>query len=153
MLAPGDTAPPFSLPDQDGTVRTLAGFLEQGPLVLYFYPADFTPGCTAEACSFRDAHQPIADAGVSLVGISPQSPETHAKFRDRFRLPFPLLADRDKAAIKAYGVNGPFGLMVRRATFLISPEGTILDAVLADFAIGKHKAFLERVRVSGGATA
>ena len=146
MLKPGADAPPFALPDQDGEVRTLEDLLADGPLVLYFYPADFTPGCTAEACSFRDAYGGVIAAGTTLAGVSPQSPGTHTRFRNRFELPFPLLSDPKKQTIKAYGVNGPFGLGVRRATFLISPKAKIVDAVRADFMISKHRAFVERVK-------
>lgn len=142
MLKPGDRAPDFTLPDQDGTPVSLSGLLADGPLVLYFYPADFTPGCTKEACSIRDMHDEIAAAGMRVVGISPQDVASHARFRDEYRLPFTLLADPGKTVVKAWGVDGPLGVGVRRATFLVGAEGLIRDAVLADIRISRHEAFI-----------
>jgi len=144
MLKPGSAAPEFDLPDEDGNTRTLAEFLKQGPLIVYFYPADFTPGCTKEACSIRDLHADIIKSGLQIVGISPQSPESHTRFRETHKLPFPLLADEDKLTIKSYDVNGPLGIGVRRATFLIDSEGMIQDAVLADLFIGEHTEFINK---------
>lgn len=148
MLKRGDKAPEFTLADQDGNTVTLAGLLEQGPLLLYFYPADFTPGCTKEACDIRDMHDDISDVGIKVVGISPQGEDSHSRFRDKHRLPFTLLADEDKVAVKAFGVEGPLGISVRRATFLIAQDGTIEDVVVADLMIGKHGDFI-RQAVSG----
>lgn len=142
MLKHGSSAPPFTLPDQDGTPVTLSGLLQGGPLILYFYPADFTPGCTREACSIRDLHDQILATGLRVVGVSPQSPDSHRQFRERYALPFPLLSDADKAVIKAYDVNGPLGFGVRRATFLIGTEGKIEAAVLADLKIAEHEQFI-----------
>lgn len=144
MLNPGTEAPDFRLPDQDGRPRRLSELLQGKPLILYFYPADFTPGCTKEACNFRDLHARILSAGLRVVGVSPQSPESHRRFREEHALPFTLLSDEDKKAIKAYGVNGPLGMGVRRASFLVDGRQRIADAVLADFMIGKHRAFVER---------
>ena len=144
MLKPGTEAPDFTLPDQDGQPWRLTKLLEGKPLILYFYPADFTPGCTREACDLRDLHARILASGLRVVGISPQSPESHRKFRREHALPFTLLSDEDKVAIKAYDVDGPLGMGVRRATFLIDARGRIADAVLADLLIGKHQAFVER---------
>ncbi|MEM9166178.1 MAG: peroxiredoxin [Planctomycetota bacterium] len=144
MLKPGDHAPDFSLPDGDGTAVSLAGLLTDGPLVLYFYPADFTPGCTAQACMARDLHSELLAAGLRIVGVSPQPPESHRRFAEKHGLPFTLLCDQDKTVARAFGVNGPFGFAVRRATFLIEPDGKISDAVRADLNIGRHKAFIRR---------
>ncbi|MCW8844724.1 MAG: peroxiredoxin [Gammaproteobacteria bacterium] len=144
MLKPGSVAPEFKLPDEDGNTRTLAEFLKHGPLIVYFYPADFTPGCTKEACSIRDLHDDIIKSGLQIVGISPQSPESHTRFRETHKLPFPLLADEDKQAVKLYDVNGPLGIGVRRATFLIDSKGVIQDAVLADLFIGEHTEFISK---------
>jgi thioredoxin-dependent peroxiredoxin len=144
MLKPGVEAPDFSLPDQDGRTRRLVDLIEGNPLILYFYPADFTPGCTREACDLRDLHARILASGLRVVGISPQSPESHRRFRAEHALPFVLLSDEGKVAIKAYGVDGPLGIGVRRATFLIDAGRRITDAVLADLMIGKHQAFVER---------
>ncbi len=143
MIEAGERAPEFSLQDQDGTARTLSELLADGPLVLYFYPADFTPGCTKEACSIRDMHDDIAAAGMRVVGISPQNSDSHLRFASRHNLPFTLLADPERVAVRAYGVDGPMGIGVRRATFLIGADGVIQDAVLADLRIGRHEAFIQ----------
>lgn len=144
MLKPGDEAPDFRLPDQDGKEQRLSALLGGKPLILYFYPADFTPGCTKEACDLRDLHARILASGLRVVGVSPQSPDSHRQFREKYALPFLLLSDEDKTAIKAYGVDGPLGVGVRRATFLIDARRRITDAVLADLRIGRHQAFVER---------
>lgn len=144
MLGIGETAPDFTLHDHRGGRVSLGDLLARGPLVLYFYPADFTPVCTAEACMFRDAHADLAEAGVTIAGVSPQGTDTHAKFADKHKLPFPLLADKDKAVVKAYRANGPFGLGVRRVTYLIGADRRIMDAVRADLGVGRHRAFVKR---------
>lgn len=142
MLKTGDHAPGFTLPDQDGNAVSLGELLSAGPAVVYFYPADFTPGCTKEACSIRDMHDDIAAAGMRVVGISPQDAASHQRFRARYDLPFTLLADPDKTVIKAWGVDGPLGIGVRRATFLVDADGRIADAVLADIRVGRHEEFI-----------
>ena len=96
--------------------------------VFFFYPADFTPGCTRQACVLRDLHSEIASAGLSVVGISPQSPASHAKFKTKYQLPFVLLSDEQKTVIKMYGVNGPLGIGVRRATYLVDASRRVRDA-------------------------
>ena len=152
MLQAGDKAPDFTLPDQDGNDVSLHALLGDGPVVLYFYPADFTPGCTKEACSIRDMHDEIAAAGMRVVGVSPQDPGSHAQFRDKHGLPFTLVADPGKVAIKAYGVDGPLGVGVRRATFLLGQDGVIRDMVLADLRVGRHEDFIRRAVVAAGAS-
>lgn len=142
MLTPGERAPEFTLPDQDNRERSLTSLLGDGPLILYFYPADFTPGCTAEACTLRDLHTEIQHAGLRVVGVSPQEPESHRRFRDKYTLPFTLLSDPDKTVIRMYDVNGPLGIGVRRATYLVDQARMIQDAVLADFRIGRHEEFV-----------
>ena len=144
MLKSGTKAPAFVLPNDRGGQTSLAKLLRDGPLIVYFYPADFTPGCTKEACSIRDIHDDIQSVGLQVVGISPQSTESHQRFRDEYELPYTLLSDPDKAVIKMYDVDGPFGVGVRRATFLISRDGMIQDAVLADVRIGLHTEFIEK---------
>jgi peroxiredoxin Q/BCP len=144
MLKAGERAPEFTLPDETGTDRTLTELLRTGAIVLYFYPADFTPGCTRQACVLRDLDSEIQRAGLRVVGISPQSPASHAKFRDKYKLPFVLLSDEHKAVIKMYGVNGPLGIGVRRASYLIDGGRRIRDAVLADFKIGRHAEFVRK---------
>jgi thioredoxin-dependent peroxiredoxin len=142
MLTAGERAPEFTLPDDTGKDRSLTDFLNSGATVLYFYPADFTPGCTRQACAMRDLQTELQNASLRIVGISPQNPESHARFRAKYDLPFTLLSDEDKAVIKMYGVNGPLGLGVRRATFLIDGSRRIRDVVLADFMIGRHADFV-----------
>ena len=152
MLAAGLKAPEFELADQGGRKHTLKGLLKDGPLILYFYPADFTPGCTKEACSFRDLHQELLKAKLRVVGISPQDVQSHRRFAEKHGLNFPLLADPDKKAVKAYDVDGPLGFGVRRGTYLIGSDGKIQDSVLADLRIGSHEAFVTKA-IGAGARA
>jgi thioredoxin-dependent peroxiredoxin len=151
MLKAGERAPEFTLPDETSTDRSLTELLSSGAIVLYFYPADFTPGCTRQACVLRDLHSEIQRAGLRVVGVSPQSPESHAKFRAKYNLPFVLLSDQHKAVIKMYGVNGPLGIGVRRASYLIDGGRRIRDAVLADFMIGRHADFVRKAILLRGA--
>ena len=152
MLAIGGRAPEFTLPDHDGQSVSLSTLLRYGPLILYFYPADFTPGCTREACSIRDLHAEIQHVGLDVAGVSPQSPETHRSFRAKHHLPFTLFSDTDKFVIGMYDVLGPFGFGVRRATYLIDQARYIRAAVLADFRIGEHSEFIRRaIALSAGA--
>jgi peroxiredoxin Q/BCP len=144
MLKAGERAPEFTLPDETSTDRSLTQLLSLGAIVLYFYPADFTPGCTRQACVLRDLHTEIESAGLRVVGISPQSPASHAKFRAKYQLPFVLLSDQHKAVIKMYGVDGPLGLGVRRASYLVDGGRRIRDVVLADFMIGRHADFVRK---------
>jgi len=144
MLRVGERAAEFTLPDETGTDRSLTELLSTGAIILYFYPADFTPGCTRQACAFRDLHAEIQRAGLRVVGISPQSPASHAKFREKYHLPYVLLSDEHKTIIKMYGLNGPLGLGVRRATYLIDGSRRVRDAVLADFLIARHADFVRK---------
>jgi peroxiredoxin Q/BCP len=144
MLAAGNRAPDFIAPNQNDEPVALTDLLKNGPLILYFYPADFTPGCTREACSLRELHAQLVAAGVSVAGVSPQSPQIHAAFAAKYALPFTLLCDPDKVLARAYGVVGPLGFGIRRASFLISQVGLIEDAVLADLRIGRHEEFFRK---------
>jgi thioredoxin-dependent peroxiredoxin len=144
MLKVDERAPEFTLPDETERDRSLTELLSAGAIVLYFYPADFTPGCTRQACSLRDLHSEIAAVGLRVVGISPQSPASHAKFKAKYQLPFVLLSDEQKTVVKMYGVNGPLGIGVRRATYLIDASRRVRDAVLADFMIGRHADFVRK---------
>jgi peroxiredoxin Q/BCP len=144
MLKPGAKAPEFTLANDEGGETSLGDLLQDGPLILYFYPADFTPGCTKEACSIRDIHNDIQSVGLKVAGISPQDVDSHVKFRDKYDLPFVLLSDPEKLAVKSYDVDGVFGVGVQRATFLISEDRTIQDAVVANVRISRHKEFIER---------
>ncbi len=144
MLKPGSKAPEFVLPDHTGRETELSTLLADGPLILYFYPADFTPVCTKEACAFRDMFTELRSVGLSVAGISPQDPASHRRFRAEQRLPFTLLSDEDKVVVKMYDVDGPFGVGVRRATYLVNPDRVIQDAVLADVLVGRHTEFLQK---------
>ncbi len=147
MLKVGDVAPEFILPDENGDEVSLVDMLQDGPLILYFYPADFTPGCTKEACAIRDLHAEIQGVGLRVVGISPQGAESHLAFKKEHRLPFTLVCDPDKVAIKMYDADGPFGFGVRRITYLISQGQKIQDAIEANIKIGQHEAFIQKAIV------
>jgi thioredoxin-dependent peroxiredoxin len=151
MLAMGGRAPEFTLPDQDGQNVSLSTLLRHGSLILYFYPADFTPGCTRQACAIRDLHNEIQQAGLDVAGISPQPPETHRSFREKYNLPFTLLSDAGKVVIRMYDVLGPLGFGVRRASYLVDQARYIRAAVLADFRISEHEDFVRKaVALSAG---
>jgi peroxiredoxin Q/BCP len=149
MLKNGTAAPDFELEDQDGNKHSLKSLLSEGPLILYFYPADFTPGCTKEACSFRDLQTDLLRAKLRVVGVSPQDATSHRRFADKHDLNFPLLADPDKAVVKAYDLDGPLGIGVRRGTYLIGKDGRIKDSVLADLRISAHEDFVNKAIKAG----
>ena len=144
MLDTGDKAPEFTLPDQDAHDISLTQLLQSGPAILFFYPADSTPTCTREACSIRDIHKDISRAGLSVVGISPQSPESHKRFRAKHSLPYSLLADEKKEVIKMFGVNGPLGFWVQRVTFLVDQNRVVRGRVKATFSVAEHEAFIRQ---------
>jgi thioredoxin-dependent peroxiredoxin len=127
----GNAAPDFELASDTGEKVKLSD-LRGRPVVLYFYPKDDTPGCTKEACGFRDDYAQYARAGVVILGVSPDSPKSHTAFKEKFHLPFPLLADEDRKVLKKYGVWGKKKFMGReymgvlRTTFLIGPDGKLL---------------------------
>lgn len=126
-LQPGKKAPDFELPDQDGKPFRLSEHLGKDPLVVFFYPRDFTPGCTAEACSFRDSYADFAENGVRVVGISADSEASHRRFAEKHRLPFRLLSDPDQAVRRKYRVEGRLlNLLPGRETFVVGPDGTIV---------------------------
>jgi thioredoxin-dependent peroxiredoxin len=131
LIQANQPAPDFSMADETGTVRNLKDFRGQ-PVVLYFYPKDDTPGCTTEACNFRDDYHVYTENGITILGVSPDSPASHAKFKSKYNLPFSLLADEGHKVCEAYGVWGlkkNYGKEyegVFRTTFLIGPEGNIL---------------------------
>ena len=137
----GEQAPEFTLPDADGKPVRLAD-LRGKPVVLYFYPKDDTPGCTKEACSFRDQYQDFQDAGAVVVGVSSDSSESHRKFAQKYRLPFTLLSDEKKEVIRMFVVNGPLGFWVQRVTFLIDQNRMVKGRVKAHFSIAEHEAFI-----------
>ena len=127
-MKPGDRVADFELPDQTGTTRSLSALLADGPVVLFFYPAANTPGCTAEACHFRDLASEFKEVGASRVGISVDSVEDQKAFSDKYKLPFPVLSDVGGATSEAYGVLREMGStgIANRETFLVDPQGVIV---------------------------
>lgn len=124
-LKAGDVAPDFSLLDEHGRLVSLKDFLGKKVIVLYFYPKDFTSGCTAEACSFRDDYKLYEEKGAAVIGVSLDSVESHSKFSQKYNLSFPILSDKRKGVAKAYGVLAAGGLFAKRVTFIINKEGKI----------------------------
>lgn len=140
-IRPGDRAPDFELPDQTGTVRSLSGLLADGPVVLFFYPAAMTPGCTKEACHFRDLAGEFADVGAVRVGISTDAVDKQAKFSDSQRFDYPLLSDTDGKVAEEFGVKrgllGKF-MPVKRTTFVIDTDRTVLDVIASEVNMDTH---------------
>jgi peroxiredoxin Q/BCP len=134
QLAAGQKAPHFEALNQDGKTLRLSDFSGR-KLVLYFYPKDDTPGCTAEACNLRDNYNSLIDAGYAVLGVSPDDPKKHRKFIDKFELPFDLLADTEQTVAHAYGVwveKSMYGrkyMGMARTTFVIDGDGTILEVI------------------------
>jgi peroxiredoxin Q/BCP len=126
LPAVGDIAPDFTLRDTQGRDVRLSDYRGKSNVVLYFYPKDFSGGCTAEACSFRDNYEVFKDAGAEVIGVSMDSEESHSGFAQKHRLPFVLLSDPDETAHHAYGVYRSFGGLVRgRVTFVIDNQGVV----------------------------
>ena len=152
-LAAGDSAPAFDLKDQDGDAHSLEGYRGQ-TVVLYFYPRDDTPGCTKQACGFRDSFDAIREEGAVVLGVSTDTAASHTKFRAKYDLPFPLLVDEDAKVATAYGAWGEKTLYGRtsigmtRSTFIIGPDGVLTKvwkrAKAADNAEAVLKALRER---------
>lgn len=132
MLSTGDPAPDFTLSDADGNPVSLSDFKGQ-KVVLYFYPKDDTPGCTKEACGFRDAQDDYMEANAVVIGVSPDSEKSHQRFRDKYDLPFLLLADPERQAIEGYNVwkeknmYGKKYMGVERSTFIIDEDGILVE--------------------------
>lgn len=141
-MKPGDHAPDFELPDQTGQLRRLSTLLADGPVVLFFYPAAGTPGCTKEACHFRDLASEFAQAGVQRVGISRDAVDKQQNWTAKHSFDYPLLADVDGAAAKAYDVArssllGKF-MPTKRTTFAIRADGTIADVIASELNMDTH---------------
>ena len=152
-LEAGDTAPDFALPDQDGTIHSLAGYRGR-TVVLYFYPRDNTPGCTIQACSLRDRHAEILAKGAVVLGVSRDDADSHRDFRERQRLPFPLLVDDEAAVATRFGAWGERALYGRRfegmtrSTFIIGPDGILTRVWKRARAAGHGAAVLKALRES-----
>jgi len=138
MLSSGDLAPDFALPDQSGTVIRLSELLRSGPVVLFFYPAALSVGCTAEACSFRDLGAEFAQVGAQRLGISVDAVDTQMRFAEQNAFDYPLVSDPDRTVATAYGVRRRFGPPVKRATFVIGADGTIRHTISSELWMGKH---------------
>lgn len=147
MLSPGDAAPDFTLPADDGSSVSLGDFAGRR-LLVYFYPKDDTPGCTTQACDLRDDLPAFTSLGVDVVGVSPDPVKSHVKFRDKYDLNFPLLADEDHAVAEAFGVwkeksmYGRTFMGIERSSFLIDAEGRIEQA-WPKVKAGKHAAMVK----------
>jgi peroxiredoxin Q/BCP len=139
-VQPGDRAPDFTLPDRGGRTVRLGDYRGKKAVVLYFYPKDDTPGCTAEACTFRDHYEEFRDAGAEVIGVSSDSGESHARFADKHRLPFVLVADKGGAVRKQYGVPATLGVLPGRVTFVIDRDGVVRHVFNSQFQAKKHVA-------------
>lgn len=147
MLEIGDIAPDIQL-----DAGSLYGFLETGPAIVYFYPADFSPVCTAQACMIRDLHGELAAAGITVIGVSPQGKSMHDRFKNMHRLPFHLMADAGLKVTRAYKSMGMFGLPiplgVRRVTYLIGTDRRVQDRATGELGIAAHARMI-RAATSG----
>lgn len=139
MLKTGDQLPNISLPDQSGEIVSLSDFIGKKHLVVYFYPKNNTRVCSAQACSFRDSYEVFTDLGAEVIGISHDSVDSHAKVTNNRSLPFILLSDPKRKAMKAFGVAIRFfGLLTQRITFVINKEGKIIHTFHAELSAQKH---------------
>lgn len=148
MLKVGDTVPHFTAKDSNGSIFDSSNYIGKQPLVIYFYPKDDTPGCTVEACSFRDSYQDFKDLGAEVIGISSDSVESHIQFKSKFSLPFILLSDHDKKLRKLFGVENNFLIFPGRETYVVDANGIIkmkFNSVAAKSHISKALEILKRM--------
>lgn len=134
----GDTAPEFELKDKDGNLVKLSDFRGKQSVVVYFYPKDETPGCTAQACSFRDSYEDFKEVGAEVIGISSDGTGSHSGFAEHHRLPFVLLSDPIGKARKAYGAYDLFGMIPGRVTYVIDKEGKVIHTFDSQLSPTKH---------------
>ncbi len=134
----GDKAPDFTLPSQMGDNVTLSEFLGKKNLVLYFYPKDETPGCTKEACTFRDNYEQLTSLGAEVLGVSGQSVESHKSFATHYGLPFILLSDQDNKVRKLYGVPSTMGIIPGRVTYIIDKKGIVRHIFISQSQAQRH---------------
>lgn len=138
-MRPNDVVPDFELPDQDGTPRSLTGLLAGGPVVLFFYPAALTTGCTKESCHFRDLAAEFAEVGAQRVGISVDPVAKQKQFADRHQFDYPLLSDVDGTVARLFGVKRRFGpIPVKRTTFVIDSDQHVLGVIASELNMDKH---------------
>lgn len=134
----GEKAPNFTLPNQDGEMVSLNDYYEKKNVVLFFYPKDFSPGCTTQACYFRDSYEEFTDLGAEVVGVSSDSVESHKKFLDEYLLPFQLLSDDGGKVRKGYGSTKGFGFLPGRYTYIIDREGVVRHIFTSETDMKKH---------------
>ncbi len=138
-MKPGDLAPDFVLPDQDGVDRKLSELLENGPVVLFFYPAAMTAGCTAQSCHFRDLAAEFAEVGAQRVGISTDAVAKQKEFAELNNFDYPLLADVDGEVAEQFGVRRRFGpIPVKRHTFVIDADREVIEVIKSEFSMNSH---------------
>jgi thioredoxin-dependent peroxiredoxin len=137
-VAAGSLAPNFTLPSQSGKVVSLSDFLGKKPVVLFFYPKDDTPGCTKEACAFRERYEDFREINAEVIGISSDSVESHRSFATRHGLPFTLLSDEGGKVRKLYGASSTFGLIPGRVTYVLDEEGVIRHIFSSQLGVEKH---------------
>jgi peroxiredoxin Q/BCP len=145
VLHLGDTAPDFEGVDQNGHRVTLDELVKDSALVLYFYPKDFTPVCTEQACLFRDAHSELLQSGIKIAGISTDNEASHSKFATEHRVPFPLIADSGKKISKAYAARHVFGLLTQRVTYVIDRQKKIRGVYHHELSAKKHLDDVRRI--------
>jgi peroxiredoxin Q/BCP len=136
-MKPGEKAPDFELADETGTQRKLGDLVANGPVVLFFYPAAMTPGCTKESCHFRDLKAEFAEVGAQRVGISADKVDKQQQFSEKYSFDFPLLSDPDKVVAKQFGVKRGIGPN-KRTTFVIDTDGTVLDVISSELNMNSH---------------
>jgi len=137
-LEPGDKLPTFSLPNHDGETVRSEDLTGRGPFVVYFYPRDDTPGCTVEACAFRDEFEAFTEAGAAVYGVSADTPDQHRTFREKHNLPFTLLSDRDGTLSKAFGVKRSFGILPGRVTWVFDADGVVQHRFASQLQPRRH---------------
>jgi peroxiredoxin Q/BCP len=138
-MKPGDLVPDFELLDDEGTPRTLSGFLADGPVVLFFYPAALSSGCTAESCHFRDLAKEFGEVGAQRVGISPDTVDKQREFSATHSFDYPLLSDPDGTVARQFGVRRKFGpLLTRRRTFVIGTDRRLLEEISSELRMSVH---------------
>tara|TARA_B100001250_G_scaffold47840_2_gene37472 strand:- start:2160 stop:2630 length:471 start_codon:yes stop_codon:yes gene_type:complete len=137
-LAVGSEAPDFQAYSHEGSMVSLSELLKKGPAVLFFYPKDFTAGCTSQACSFRDMHDEFSKLGSTVIGVSADSDDSHRQFAHKYELPFYLVSDTEKILHKKYQVGKRWGLMPERITFVVGTDGRIKYIFDSSFYVNKH---------------
>ncbi|MGH3863187.1 peroxiredoxin [Actinokineospora sp.] len=138
-MRPGDLVPDFKLDDEAGVERSLSEFLETGPVVLFFYPAAMTSGCTAESCHFRDLAAEFAEVGAHRIGISPDSVDRQAEFSSIHSFDYPLLSDPEGEVATLFGVRRKFGpLLTKRMTFVIDNDGKVIETIKSELRMSVH---------------